>query len=203
MNHELKCDPIPFAATLANRKKVEIRKTDRPYSVGDTLTLKETVHTGIEMRAGAALAYTGRECVRLVTHIVDGYDLGGGVLIPGSSAIIMSVEPIGGGKPESLTDIAVRAFNVNPPPHYPRPMAPITPPPAPTTDRTAPRICYPKPASFDDYEAWLNMGKSLYAKHNGSDIGKRMWRDWSVRSNKFHESTIDRYWDSFKPPKGD
>jgi hypothetical protein len=40
-NHELKCHPHFFAAIVEGKKTFEIRRDDRKYSIGDTLTLKE------------------------------------------------------------------------------------------------------------------------------------------------------------------
>jgi hypothetical protein len=57
------------------------------YQVGDLLVLKETQHTGEEMRQGAPLQYTGRQVTRRITHIQTGYGL-----LPGWA--ILSVEKV-------------------------------------------------------------------------------------------------------------
>lgn len=84
MNHELKTDPEVFQAMIDGGKTYEIRKDDRGFKVGDTLTLRETRYTGKEMASyehpdhpgrtveGRPLAYTGRTTGRVVTHILRG-----------------------------------------------------------------------------------------------------------------------------------
>jgi hypothetical protein len=76
--HILKTDPEVFQAALSGAKTFEIRLNDRGYAVGDVLGLRETKHTGAEMRAGAPLVYTGRECQRFVSHVLTGYGLADG-----------------------------------------------------------------------------------------------------------------------------
>lgn len=76
--HILKTDPDVFQAVLSGEKTFEIRLNDRGYAVGDVLGLRETKHTGAEMRAGAPLEYTGRECQRFVSHVLTGYGLADG-----------------------------------------------------------------------------------------------------------------------------
>lgn len=76
--HLLKTDPEVFQAVLSGAKTFEIRLNDRGYVVGDVLGLRETKHTGAEMRAGAPLVYTGRECQRFVSHVLTGYGLADG-----------------------------------------------------------------------------------------------------------------------------
>lgn len=76
--HILKTDPEVFQAVLSGAKTFEIRLNDRGYAVGDVLGLRETNHTGAEMRAGAPLVYTGRECQRFVSHVLTGYGLADG-----------------------------------------------------------------------------------------------------------------------------
>ena len=84
MNHELKTDPDVFQALVDGRKTYELRKDDRGFQVGDTLTLRETRYTGQEMISyehpdhpgrivfGKPLEYTGRTVGRVVTHILRG-----------------------------------------------------------------------------------------------------------------------------------
>ncbi|WLW63635.1 DUF3850 domain-containing protein [Achromobacter aegrifaciens] len=76
--HFLKTDPEVFQAVLDGAKTFEIRMNDRGYAVGDALGLRETKHTGAEMRAGSPLEYTGRECQRFVSHVLTGYGLADG-----------------------------------------------------------------------------------------------------------------------------
>jgi hypothetical protein len=72
MNHELKTDPEVFQALIDGKKTYELRKDDRGFMVGDTLTLRETCDTGADMAAGAPLEYTGRTTGRVVTHVLHG-----------------------------------------------------------------------------------------------------------------------------------
>lgn len=72
--HTLKTDPILFRETWADKRTFEIRKNDRDYQVGDTLLIKETLHTGDEMRGGAELIYTGFSIKLTVTSILHGKD---------------------------------------------------------------------------------------------------------------------------------
>jgi len=72
MNYELKTDPEVFKASIEGRKTYELRKDDRGFKVGDTLTLRETTATGAEIAAGVPLKYTGRTTGCVVTHILYG-----------------------------------------------------------------------------------------------------------------------------------
>lgn len=59
MNHQLKTDPDVFDEVIAGTKCFEIRQNDRNYQVGDTLTLRKTKHSSLEMQKGAPMEYTG------------------------------------------------------------------------------------------------------------------------------------------------
>jgi hypothetical protein len=82
--HELKCWPEPFAAVLSGAKRAEVRKADRPYAVGDVLRLREwdnelaadALADGCTPEEAAEFAYTGRECRRRITHILQGGQFG-------------------------------------------------------------------------------------------------------------------------------
>jgi hypothetical protein len=101
MGHDLKTWPEPFAAVLSGAKRAEVRKADRNYSVGDTLVLREwspkraedifvslwekyRAESDGDLRGAEASAradaihraYTGRECRRRVTHILQGGQFG-------------------------------------------------------------------------------------------------------------------------------
>ena len=88
MEHELKTDPEVFDAVSRGEKKFEIRKDDRGFEVGDTLILRKTLHTGLEMAAGAPLCYEGDPLHLCVSYILRGpiYGLADGW-------VIMSIEP--------------------------------------------------------------------------------------------------------------
>lgn len=80
--HEFKTDPLPFQAVASRLKTHEIRDNrDRGVEVGDVLVLRETLHTGAEMREGAPLVYTDRVEIRDVTHVQTGYGLQTGWVI--------------------------------------------------------------------------------------------------------------------------
>lgn len=83
MRHELKTDSKVFEASWCGEKPYEIRFNDRSYSVGDVLVLRETVHTGAEMKAGLPLIYTGRTIVAVVKWMLHGpaYGLSDGWVI--------------------------------------------------------------------------------------------------------------------------
>lgn len=70
--HSLKTDKSLFGQSFAGSKPWKIRFDDRGFEIGDLLLLEETVHSGIEMKEGAPLQYTGRELSRLVTFIFKG-----------------------------------------------------------------------------------------------------------------------------------
>lgn len=71
-HHTLKTDPALFEASFTGKRPWEIRKNDRNFQVGDTLTLQETVHAGQEMREGAPLEFTGRELECEIEYIFSG-----------------------------------------------------------------------------------------------------------------------------------
>lgn len=73
MIHELKTDPEVFTASSLGKKTFEVREDDRGFEEGDVLFLRETRHTGEEMRGGEMpLIYTGRHEMMEVTHILRG-----------------------------------------------------------------------------------------------------------------------------------
>jgi len=79
--HELKTDPAAFAAVLAGTKTHEIRFNDREFAVGDELLLRQTVFAAADLMPGQTNQYTGRELLRRVTHIQEGYGLAPGWVI--------------------------------------------------------------------------------------------------------------------------
>ena len=62
MNHDLKILPEYFGPVRLNLKNFEIRKQDRDFRPGDTLTLREFDGT----------QYTGRTARRRITYIYSG-----------------------------------------------------------------------------------------------------------------------------------
>jgi hypothetical protein len=88
IDHKLKTDPDVFQAMIDGKKTYELRKGDRGFAVGDTLTLQETRYAGWEMHnnhplPNRPLEYTGRSVVKVVTHILVGpvYGLADGWVI--------------------------------------------------------------------------------------------------------------------------
>lgn len=78
MRHELKTWPAPFAAVEDGLKTFEIRRADRPFSVGDRLRLREWIPsvTGEPSDSGEpsdfAGYYTGCEVEVEVTFLEAG-----------------------------------------------------------------------------------------------------------------------------------
>ena len=70
--HELKTDPIVFGQTWRDEKLYEIRYDDRAFKVGDSLLLRETKHSGVDMATGLSLEYTGREILVYCVSILRG-----------------------------------------------------------------------------------------------------------------------------------
>lgn len=71
-DHVLKTDPEVFQASWDGLKPWEIRFDDRGFEVGHTVVLKETRHSGEEMRNGAPLIYTGRMTLATIAYILRG-----------------------------------------------------------------------------------------------------------------------------------
>lgn len=85
---ELKTDPQVYDDVEAGKKPFELRLDDRGYQVGDDLLLKQTQHTGAEMKAGAPLVFTGKETRRRIGYILRGpiYGLAEGWVIAAFAA---------------------------------------------------------------------------------------------------------------------
>lgn len=61
--HELKVDPIHYAAVVDGLKLAELRLNDRNYQAGDELVLREFDRD--------SQAYTGEHCTEYVQHVAD------------------------------------------------------------------------------------------------------------------------------------
>jgi len=70
--HELKCWPEFFEPLFDGLKTSEIRLNDRDFQVGDMIEFREWSPTI------NAEGYTGRQCTRLVTHVLQPW-VGGGI----------------------------------------------------------------------------------------------------------------------------
>lgn len=71
-HHDLKTDHGVFRQSINGTKPWEIRRNDRNFKVGDTVTLYETVSTGEEMRNGDSLEYTGRTHTGIIGFVLEG-----------------------------------------------------------------------------------------------------------------------------------
>lgn len=88
-SYELKTDATVFQLSCDGLRPFEIRLNDRGFKNGDILILKETLHSGDDMRKGCPLIYTGRRLLVEVTSIVSGYGLS-------PDWVVMGVKPAGG-----------------------------------------------------------------------------------------------------------
>jgi hypothetical protein len=79
--HDLKIWPEFFEEVLADRKKAEIRKADRPFTVGDTLRLQEWIPE--------ASVPTGREVMRTITYISAPFRKG-----DSRDFVVLSIAPV-------------------------------------------------------------------------------------------------------------
>ncbi len=66
MIHELKINEKYFSEVVKGRKKVEIRKNDRDFKVGDYLALNEIKNNDLPFPE-----YTGRSFMVKITHILE------------------------------------------------------------------------------------------------------------------------------------
>ena len=74
--HELKTDHDVFTKTWTGNKPWELRKNDRNFKKGDTVILRETVHSAVEIAAGRLLDYSGREITGTILFVLsEGYNL--------------------------------------------------------------------------------------------------------------------------------
>ena len=64
MNHKLKVWPEYFYFLWTNQKTFEIRKNDRGFKIGDSLSLKEW--------NSQTQKYTGRKLVRKISYMIQG-----------------------------------------------------------------------------------------------------------------------------------
>lgn len=84
--HRLKLWPQYFDAVAEETKTHEVRKEDhRRFAVGDILVLRE-------FDPAPDAGYTGRVCIREVTHVLR--DPQGQWLQPG--VVVLSIRPLGG-----------------------------------------------------------------------------------------------------------
>ena len=118
--HELKTDPGVFDAVASGVKTHEIRRNDRDFKVGDGLLLRRTKFTGAQMHMrpeSCPLEYTGEECRRVVSHVLDGYGLQDGwvilsfaaapVVAPAESAALLHAQRVAPISDERIEKLAI------------------------------------------------------------------------------------------------
>ena len=71
MNHELKTWPPYYQAIIDGKKRCEIRKNDRCFSVGDVLRLRE--YDPIKEYDPITEKYTGRYCYVRVDYVLSDF----------------------------------------------------------------------------------------------------------------------------------
>lgn len=71
--HELKVDPIHYAAVVDGLKVAELRLNDRNFQAGDELVLREFDR--------GSQAYTGEQCTAYVQHVADVGELAPGFVL--------------------------------------------------------------------------------------------------------------------------
>lgn len=71
--HELKVDPIHYAAVVDGLKVAELRLNDRDYQSGDELVLREFDR--------CSQNYTGEQCTAYVQHVADVGELAPGYVL--------------------------------------------------------------------------------------------------------------------------
>ena len=90
--HSLKINPVYFDAVKNGIKTFEIRKNDRDYRVGDTISLGEWVPGTIE-----AGSWTGRRVKVAITYILTHDDFSDGI---SEGYVILGIKVI----PQIMTD---------------------------------------------------------------------------------------------------
>jgi len=71
-NHKVKTDPHLFRMTWAGMRNFEIRRDDRGYRLGDTMTLRETVRDDAELAEGESHDFTGRMIKLNIDYVLLG-----------------------------------------------------------------------------------------------------------------------------------
>lgn len=97
-HHDLKCEPEPFAAVVEGRKRMEFRKDDRGFSVGDTVTLHELTAVGGEK--------TGNKYTFRISHILRDTAFG----VPLGYAVLSIGERVLSPKPETAEERVLAAL---------------------------------------------------------------------------------------------
>lgn len=82
--HLLLVLPEFFQLSIDGLKPFEIRKNDRDFKVGDSVTLMETKFSSFEKHVEQfPLSYTGRSVTKKITSLVSDYGLQDGFVVLG------------------------------------------------------------------------------------------------------------------------
>ena len=85
--HNIKLDHKYFDDVKSGTKKVELRKNDRDYKVGDILILEDVVCLGTGLDGYKICAYADKQIKAKITHIIDDEEF----LQPGYVALSIEV----------------------------------------------------------------------------------------------------------------
>lgn len=58
-----------------------------------------------------------------------------------------------------------------------------------------------KQARADEYEMWIDVGRTLYGISSGDSLGLELWIEFSKRSDKFQDGECEMRWEGMKPNK--
>lgn len=83
VKHELKLKAGLFDEVMANRMRVLIWKKSRDFALSDVLVIREVIRS-----ENKTVVYTGRQCVRVVTHYAEG-----GLFGVELGYVVMSIRP--------------------------------------------------------------------------------------------------------------
>lgn len=92
-HHELKCWTDYFEAIFDGRKNFEVRRNDRGFQAGDTLSLLEYNPSGDHERCGDAHCRTKRYSGRTLKFSI-GYVLSHGHMWPLGDLVVLSLLPL-------------------------------------------------------------------------------------------------------------
>jgi len=88
MIHQLKCLEVHYQDVVNGRKKAELRKNDRDFSVGDILELSEVFINPMDSKRKHTIS-TGRVFMCVITHVLHGGEYG-----LEFDYVMLSIEPL-------------------------------------------------------------------------------------------------------------